>query len=271
MNRLVKRIKCARAENRMFLVGYLPSGYPGPAEFPKFVQLAFQAGVDAMEFSLPDLSGPHEGPVIRRAARIGARNIMDPRAAIRSAASARVCESQPLVALVHRHSFDALGGDYLVSLCKRYGIDAVLLPEHSAAEQLEFASQIRSAGLEQVIFISAEQDFTRLAETNLPDPVIYLRSGELRTGGHFGPREAQRRVCELRRCLNRKKATVMVGFGVRGPAEIAMLAAARVDGVVVGTALVEAAAKGMEEFVECIAKSSAPLHQCTLDEGRNHF
>ncbi|MEU5845785.1 hypothetical protein [Saccharopolyspora shandongensis] len=68
-----------------------------------------------------------------------------------------------------------------------------------------------------MIFVHREEDLPVLAAAELVWPVIYLQSAELHTGGQF---RAVERVRELRAALGDRPASILVGFGVRGPAEV---------------------------------------------------
>ncbi|HEY9412415.1 MAG TPA: tryptophan synthase subunit alpha [Jiangellaceae bacterium] len=244
MNRLVRRLRWSRAGHRLFLVAYLPAGYPTGAEFTASVRASFDAGADAMEISLPNPPLAVDGPLIQEAAGVGARHVDGPADALRRAAAGRVHDSQAIIALAYRHAFDQLGGDALIATCVDAGADAILLPEHSMAEQLEFAHRARAAGLEQVLFLYLEEDLPRLSASGLEDPVIYLQSADLRTGGQFDPAKATERLGELRAALQGRDAFVLVGFGIRGRDAVSSLRSTTADGVIVGTAVVAAAREG---------------------------
>lgn len=244
MNRLTRRLELVRAEGRLLLVGYLPAGYPGRPQFSNSVREAFAAGVDAMEIALPNPPLPMDGPLIQDAVRIGAQHVLGAQDALEQAVSGRVHGDEPVVALAYRAAFEALGAAELYRTCALAGVDAVLLPQHSLVEQLELAEQARARGLEQVLFIYLEEDLALLGSTGLERPVVYLQSADVQTGGRFNADKAVERLGELRAALGGRDAFVLVGFGVRGHAEAAALVDSSADGVIVGTAMVEAVSEG---------------------------
>ncbi len=244
MNRLAKRLEWCRKGKRLFLAGFLPAGYPTGRGFTDCIRSAFESGIDAMEIALPNPPLPLDGPLIQQAAVAGAAQVSGPADALRRAVRGRTDESQAIIALAYRHAFDALGADGLIELCVKTDVDAVLMPEHSMAEQLSFSRRSRAAGLEQVIFLYLEDDLQTLASSGLRRPVIYLQSADLNTGGRFDPGKARERLGEVRTALDGCGAFVLVGFGVKGPQEIATLGDSIADGAIIGTALVEAAGQG---------------------------
>lgn len=246
MNRLSQRLAAGRADRRLVMVGYLPAGYPGREEFPACVRAAFVAGADAMEIALPNPPLPMDGPRIQQAAELGARHVSGPLEALERAAAQRMQPDQAIVALAYRAAFDELGADHFLRVCLDGGADAVLMPQHTMAEQLKMADRCRGVGLEQLVFLHLQEDLPTLAASGLNRPVVYLQSAELRTGGRFDAAKAVERLGEVREALAGRDAHVLVGFGVRGPDEASALLHSTADGVVVGTSLVEAAATGPE-------------------------
>lgn len=244
MNRLVDRLTWARAGGRLFLVGYLPAGYPGDVEFAGTVGEAFEAGADAMEIALPGPPLPMDGPLIQEAVSVGAQHVDGAADALRRAVGARVHPFQSVIALANRTTVDELGAGELIRVAAEAGADAVLLPQHTMVEQLELAVQARAVGLEQVIFLHREEELPVLAASGLERPVVYLQSADVPTGGGFLPHKAAERLDEVREALGTKDAFVLIGFGVRGAEEAATLVASSADGIIVGTAMVEAAGRG---------------------------
>jgi tryptophan synthase alpha chain len=244
VNRLVNRLTWARNGRRLLLVGYLPAGYPDGSEFGQSVGEAFEAGADAMEIALPNPPLPMDGPLIQEAVRLGALNVEGPEDALRRAVDARVHPFQSIIALAYRATVDELGTGGLLRICVDSGVDALLLPQHTVLEQLELAVQARAVGLEQVIFLHLEEDLPVLAASGLERLVIYLQSADVQTGGGFIAGKAAERLDEVREALGDRDAFVLVGFGIRGPDEADALVGSSADGVIVGTAMVEAARQG---------------------------
>ncbi len=246
MNRLSARLAWSREGQRLALIGYLPAGYPTAQAHTACVRAAFEAGVDAMEIALPNPPLPLDGPRIQAAAAAGAAHVRSPQHALELAAAGRVHPRQAVIALAYREAFQALGATEFLRVCVAADVDAVLMPQHTMAEQIEMAHRSRAAGLEQVLFIHLAEDLPRLAASGLLRPVVYVQSADLQTGGGFDPAKAQERLAELRAALADPEAHVLVGFGVRGRREVETLIASSADGVIVGTAMVEAAEEGAE-------------------------
>jgi tryptophan synthase alpha chain len=267
VNRLASRLAWSRAGGRLALVGYLPAGYPDAAEHTACVRAAFEAGVDAMEIALPNPPSPLDGPLIQQAAAQGAAHVRGPQHALELAVRGRVHPDQAVIALAYRTAFEELGAEEFLRVCAAAGVDAVLLPQHTMREQIDLAHRTRAAGLEQVLFIYLEEDLPLLAASGLADPVVYVQSADLQTGGAFDPDKAQERLVELRAALADPGAAVVVGFGLKGRAQVETLVGTSADGVVVGTSMVEAAGDGAEAVRELTAAIQPALPKLALHRG----
>lgn len=258
VNRLTRRLRQCRRDGRLFLVGFLPAGWPDRDGHGECLAAAFGAGADAMEISLPNPPRPLDGPLLQQAAEVAATQVHDARDALVLAGSELDSERGSIVALAYRHAAEQMPADELIQICIEAGADALLMPEHSFAEQLEFAERTRRAGLEQVLFLYLEGDLELLAKTPLHAPVIYLQSADLQTGGPFNADKAHERLAEVREALGGRDAFILVGFGIRGPEEVSALVDSAADGVIIGTALTEAAVRGpgaVADLVESVAEA----------------
>lgn len=260
MNRLAEQLARCRADRRLLLVGYLPAGYPPGDGLTACVRAAFEAGADALEIALPNARRSLDGPLIRDAVSTGATAGMSDEDAVRSVVEGRAHPGQAVIVMAYRDAFDRHGAAGLIRLCRSADADAVLLPEHSVAEQLELAHRSRAAGVEQVIFIHREQDLPQLAASAPVRPIVYVQSASGPTGGTFDAATAVERVSDVRSALAGQDAAVLVGFGIRGPDEAERVRTCGADGVVVGTALVAAAAQGPER-VRHLVESLQPALQ----------
>lgn len=213
---------------------------------------AFAAGADAMEIAVPNPPLAMDGPLLQEAAVIAAREVEDAADALRLAALGRGDGDGALIALVNGHAAAMLGRPRIHDVCVEAGVDALLTPEDSFAEQLESAAVARARGLEQLLFLHREEDLALLASTTLEQPMVYLQSADLRTGGPFNPEKARERLAEVRAALGGRDAYVLVGFGIRSSEEVAELAESVADGAVVGTALTSAAKHGPDEVADLV-------------------
>lgn len=259
MTRLRTRLDAARAEQRGVLMGFLPAGFPDPAAFADIVGAAFDAGLDALEVSMPGPAPHLDGPVIQSAARRASRHLSGVDEALALAAASRRADDDTIVALAYNTTLQRHPADDLLDLLAESDVDAVLLPEQTVPAQVEIGARARERGIEPVIFLHRQEDLPIIAAARLRDPVIYLQSADLRTGGTFDAAKARERLGELAEAMTPHPYCVCVGFGVRGADEIDALAGAGADGAIIGSRLVTAADEGAPAVVDVIDGAAASL------------
>lgn len=255
--RLKRRLEQLAAERRGMLMGFLPAGFPEPQAFTAAARAAFNAGLDALEVSMPGPAPALDGPLIQAAADRASQHLARIPDALRLAAASRANADDTIVALAYASTFDGITPDAFFDELVAADIDAYLLPQHSMAEQLELAERAAQRGLEAVIFLYLQEDLAQLAASPLECPVIYLQSAALRTGGTFNPEKASERLGELAEAFGDRPYFVCVGFGVRGPDEVELLMEVGANGAIIGTRLVTAAEEGPDS-VTALVDAVAP-------------
>ncbi|KAA9149079.1 tryptophan synthase subunit alpha [Microbacterium lushaniae] len=257
-NRLRRRLTQARAERRGILMGFLPAGYPDPDRFRLAAGAAFEAGLDALEVSMPGPAPALDGPLIQAAALQASHHLGSIAEALELAASSRRDPGDSIIALAYARTLERLPADEFLDALAAADIDGVLLPQHPVAEQLEIGARARERGIEPVIFLHLQEDLALLSSGVFPDPFIYLQSAEGQTGGRFNAAKAAERLGELAEAFGERPYGVCVGFGVRGHEEVQRLMVAGADGAIIGTRLVAAANEGPEP-VAAIVDEVAPI------------
>lgn len=257
--RLRRRLQQASHERRGILLGFLPAGYPTRERFTEALGAAFDAGLDAMEVSMPGPAPALDGDRIQRAALVATQQVADVQDALALAAAARRDPADTIIAMAYAELFDRMTPEEFLDALAAADVDAFLLPQASVAEQLELGLRARSRGIEPFVFLHLQQDLAVLAGTELEEPVIYLQSADLRTGGEFNPDKASERLEELAEAMGEKRYFVAVGFGVRGFDEATLLMAAGADGIIIGTRLVSAVESGAQEVTQLVDEVAPAL------------
>lgn len=242
------------------MVGYLPAGFPDRTGYRALVNRAFAAGLDALEVGLPGPAPPSEGSAITAALAMGRAAVDSLPDALALAAGARARAEDALIVVAHDAVVDEVGIDYLLEVCRAAEIDSILLPQQPMRRQLEVARRARTKDMDVVLFLARRGDVRRLTETGLRDPIVYLQSATQHTGGTLNRDTALRRLGDVRSAFGPQSARVLIGFGVTSPLDAQVLARAGADGVVVGTAVVEAASDGpddLEHLVMALRRAAA--------------
>ncbi|MFO7562896.1 MAG: tryptophan synthase subunit alpha [Enhygromyxa sp.] len=260
-SRLADRFARCRAEGRAALVGYLTGYDPDRAGSLERLIAACEAGVDVLELGVPFSDPTADGPEIQaamvraRAAGATLEGVLELAAELRG----RFAEL-PIVLFSYANPLlRGLGRE--PGFCRRLaalGVDGLLVvdlpPEHAGV----LCEPARAAGLDWIGL---------LAPTSTPqrrDRVLASASGFVYavsltgvTGSALDATSEALRA-QLDDLRQRSALPIAVGFGVREPAQVAALAP-RVDGVVVGSALIRAG----REDVGSLAATVAALRAAT--------
>lgn len=240
-------------------MGFIPAGYPSPEGFRAAARAAFESGLDALEVSMPGPAPELDGPLIQAAALQAAPQMAGIADALQLASSSRLHPDDSIVALAYLSTFEGISiADFIDELVSA-DIDGILLPQHTMAEQLEVGLTAQARAIEPVLFLHRQEDLELIATSAIVNPVIYLQSADLRTGGAFNPAKARERLDELGAALRGKSYSVCVGFGVRGLDEVKVLMAAGADGAIIGTRLVAAAGDGPETVARIVDEVAPAL------------
>lgn len=261
--RLRRRLDQAADERRGILMGFLPAGYPNPEGFREAARAAFESGLDALEVSMPGPAPALDGALIQNAALQAAPQMSGIPDALRLAASCRVTPDDSIVALAYLSTFESISIEEFLIELQTADIDAVLLPQHPMDQQLQVGESAQGLGIEPVLFLHRQEDLSLIASSPIVNPVIYLQSADLRTGGAFNAEKARERLDELGAALRDKPYSVCVGFGVRGLDEVRVLMSAGADGAIIGTRLVVAAgesAQAVAQVVDDVAPALVRRH-----------
>lgn len=255
--RLQRRIKQARSEQRGILMGFLPAGYPTREGFIAAAHAAFDAGLDVLEVSMPGPAPALDGPLIQAAAAQAGQHMNGIDDALALAASSRLHPDDTIVALAYLSTFESISVENFLDSLVAADIDGLLFPQHPMSEQVVIGIAAQARGIEPVIFLRLQEDLETLASSALINPIIYLQSADLQTGGTFNAVKAKERLVELAEAFGDKPYAVNVGFGVRGFDEVQMLMNAGADGAIIGTRLVVAAGEDAA-LVAAIVDEVAP-------------
>ena len=241
MTRIAETFAATRAEGRAALICFVTAGDPSPAATPAILDALVTAGADLIELGMPFTDPMADGPAIQaadiRALAAGTRtaDILAIAAGFRARHPA-----VPLVLMGYANPMLSRGADWFAVACAEAGVDGVICVDVPPEEDAVLGAPLRAAGIDPVRLATPTTDAHRLATVlNGAGGFLYYVS----VAGITGMQQA--RAGSIEEAVARLKAAtdlpVAVGFGVRTPAQAA--AVARVaDGVVVGSAIVEALA-----------------------------
>jgi tryptophan synthase alpha chain len=226
-------IRAANREGRPALTAFLTAGYPRRDRFVETL-LAIAEEADLVEVGVPFSDPMADGVTIQRASR----------AALESGVSlpwilkeiARADPPAPILLMSYLNPLLAFGSDRLGPAAAGAGVAGFIIPDLPVEESVELQEAMEPHGLGIVQFVTPVTPVDRMAEICARSRgFVYAVTRTGTTGGRFETAGAAEMLARVREISERP---VQAGFGVREAAQVRELAP-HVDGLIVGSALVE--------------------------------
>ncbi|WP_024878536.1 tryptophan synthase subunit alpha [Methylosinus sp. LW3] len=243
--RIDARFEALRAEGRAALVTFVMAGDPDLETSLALLKSLPKAGADVIELGMPFTDPMADGPAIQAA---GLRALHAGMTLNKTLELVRAFRAQdqatPIVLMGYYNPVYVHGVPAFLEEAKAAGVDGLIIVDLPAEEDAELCLPARAAGLNFIRLATPTTDDKRLPKVleNTSGFVYYVSLTGI-TGAalsdYSGVSEAVARI---------KRSTplpIAVGFGVK-TAENAAAIAQYADGVVVGTALVDALAKSLD-------------------------
>jgi tryptophan synthase alpha chain len=237
--RIDRRFEQLKAEGRAALVTFLTAGDPDPETSLAILRAIPAAGADVVELGMPFSDPMADGPAIQmssqRALKAG-QTLSKTLAIVR--AFRQGDDATPLVLMGYYNPIYIYGVDRFLRDAKSAGVDGVIVVDLPPEEDEELCLPALKAGLNFIRLATPTTDDTRLPAVlaNTSGFVYYVSITGITGAATPNPAKVTAAVARIKR---HTKLPVAVGFGVR-TAEQAAAIASGADGVVVGSALVNA-------------------------------
>jgi len=230
------------ASGRAGFVPFLVAGDPSAEATLGVARALAAAGADILEVGVPFSDPVADGPVIQAAGQRALEKGMSlARAAGLVKKMRRAGVATPAILFTYLNPILRLGNSAFARLCADSGVAAALVVDLPAEDSGALSRALAERGVELVLLASPTTTDARLREIGRGSgSLVYYVSREGVTGVRAGlaPGLAER-LAHVRRTTGKP---LIVGFGVAEP-EAARALAPHAAGVVVGSALVAAAAK----------------------------
>jgi tryptophan synthase alpha chain len=237
--RIDRRFAELKKEGRAALVTFTMAGDPDHATSVAILKALPKAGADVIELGMPFTDPMADGPAIQaaglRALKAG-QNMKKTLAAVRDFRNGD--DATPLVLMGYYNPIYIYGVERFLADAKAAGVDGLIVVDLPPEEDSELCLPAMKAGLNFIRLATPTTDDKRLPTvlTNTSGFVYYVSITGI-TGA--ATPDAQKVTAAVARIKRHTTLPVCVGFGVR-TATHARAIAAGADGVVVGSALVEA-------------------------------
>ncbi len=253
---ITSRFDALRAAGKRALVCYATAGHPDRARSLALLQGLEDAGADVLEIGVPFSDPVADGPVIQSSSQQALAQGMTFEGALQLITDAKL--SVPVVLFSYLNPIVAAGPDAL-HRAKAAGAHGVLVTDLPVGEDPEREAWFGAGPLDFVRLVAPTTPRDRMALiAKHGRGFVYLISRLGVTGmqeeissGLPGTLKTLREVCSLPIC---------VGFGISTP-EHARQVGALADGIVVGSAIVRAAERSVDDAVALTRSLRAALDE----------
>ena len=252
--RLAARFASLKHDGRKALVAYLTAGHPDPASSVALLRGVAAAGADVIEVGVPFSDPMADGPVIQQSSQQALDHGITFDRTLDLVAEANV--DVPIVLFSYLNPILSAGDDALTR-ARAAGVDGVLATDLPVGADPEREAWFGASGLDFVRLVAPTTPAARMAEiAQHGGGFVYLISRLGVTGERASlPDDLPVTVERLRGATS---LPICIGFGISTP-EQARAAAALGDGVVVGSALVRAAGRSVDEAIALTRSLRAAL------------
>ena len=231
-----------RAEGRAALVPYVTAGFPDRGSTVEALEALADAGADVIELGIPFSDPLADGPTIQHASFVSIGKGTTLERVLEDLAAFRARNSTPIVLFTYLNPLLRRGMADFLRDAGEAGADGLLVTDLPTGSDPALEKQIVDSSLDLVRLVAPTTPVERIPEVARGGSgFLYYISrtgvtgarGELRT-------ELAAEVGRIKKAVD---SPVAVGFGISTPAQAAAVAAVA-DGVVVGSALVQALGRG---------------------------
>jgi tryptophan synthase alpha chain len=242
--RIDRRFAALRKEGRAAFVAFVMAGDPDYDSSLAILKALPQAGADVIELGMPFTDPMADGPAVQAAglrALNGGQDMKRTLALVRS--FRRGDDGTPIVLMGYYNPIYVYGVERFLADATSAGVDGLILVDLPPEEDEELCLPALKAGFNFIRLATPTTDDRRLPAVlaNTSGFVYYVSITGIT--GAAAP-DTTKVAAAVKRIKRHTALPVCVGFGVR-TAEQARAIAQSADGVVVGTALVEAVRKSL--------------------------
>jgi tryptophan synthase alpha chain len=244
--RLEARFAALGAKNKAAFVAYIMGGDPDVKTAQNLLNGLPAAGADVIELGLPFTDPMADGPAIQAAALRALNAGVRTQAVLDMAAKFRRQDTQtPLIVMGYYNPIHHMGCEAFTQACVAAGVDGAIIVDLPPEEDAPLRAAFEGAGLALIRLATPTTNDQRLPTVVAgTSGFVYYVSVAGITGALVPDADPVERA--VKRIRAASGLPVAVGFGVRTPQKAAQIARVA-DGVVVGSAIVDAMAQGSVE------------------------
>jgi tryptophan synthase alpha chain len=238
MSRIARRFGELKAAGRKGLIPYIAAGDPDPALTVPLLHALARAGADVIELGVPFSDPMADGPVIQRATERAIRKGVGLRHTIAFVREFRATDAvTPVVLMGYANPIERMGRREFTQAAREAGVDGVLVVDYPPEESVDFAAEMRAAGIDSIFLLAPTSTDERIGQIarHAAGYLYYVSLKGITGAGHLDVTSVAAKIPLIRRYTD---VPVGVGFGIRDAASAAAIAAVA-DAVVIGSRLIQ--------------------------------
>jgi len=243
--RIDRRFAALKAEGRGGLVTFVTAGDPDPATAREILMGLPGAGADVIELGMPFSDPMADGPAIQVASQrslAAGGSLRDTLAMVREFRQSE--DDTPIVLMGYFNPIYVYGVDEFLRDARQAGVDGLIVVDLPPEEESELCLPALDAGVNFIFLTAPTTDDQRMGRVvrHASGFVYYVSITGITGTASAAAADIGAAVERLRR---HTELPIAVGFGIKTPEQAAEVAAVA-DAAVVGTALVNKVAEGLD-------------------------
>lgn len=254
MNRIDKKFKELRKNNKKAFIAFIMAGDPSLGITKKLVPELSSSGVDIIELGVPFSDPIADGPTIQKASERGLKSKTTLLGVFKLTETLRPSIQTPIVFLIYYNLIFHYGLEKFVKDAVSSGVDGVIVPDLPIEESKELVGIAKAHDFSVIHLLAPTSSAERIKKiTRLSTGFIYYVSLTGTTGARVKlPKELK---LSLKNIKNVTKKPICAGFGISTPLQVREVQKIA-DGAIVGSAIVKVIEKntGKKDLVKKVGK-----------------
>ncbi len=256
MDALGSTFRAWRLAGRRALIPYVTAGYPTPAATPRVLDALVEAGADIIELGIPFSDPVADGPTIQRSSQRALEQGVTLDGVLEWLREFHTRHDTPVVLFTYLNPLLSHGIEHFSKRAREGGAHGVLVTDLPFGADAEMEVALGKE-LPLIRLIAPTTSHERAVEiARVAQGFVYYIARTGVTGASAALRQAL--GAEIRALRDASDVPIAVGFGISSPDQAAAVAG-EADGVVVGSALIDALDRGgidgMQTFVRSLRRA----------------
>ncbi|MCX5693345.1 MAG: tryptophan synthase subunit alpha [Candidatus Omnitrophica bacterium] len=245
MNRIDKKFKELREDNKKAFIAFIMAGDPSLAITKKLILELDKQGADVIELGVPFSDPIADGPTIQKASERGLKSRTTLADVFKIARSVRSIIQTPIVFLMYYNLVFHYGLERFVKDAIFSGVDGVIIPDLPVEESKDLRMIAKRHAFSVIHLLAPTSSIERIKKvSNASTGFIYYVSLTGTTGTRVKlPKELKLSIKNIKKIT---KKPVCAGFGISTPEQVKEVQKAA-DGAIVGSAIVKVIEKNIRK------------------------